>query len=583
MTSAPPPIVSSQEKKVLGMSVEGMVLHTLKTLESTSTSGITPTSTTSMDWVSEPHESTRGQASKVYTPLLLLPLRACSWKSCTSRSSWTSHSSEVWRARSRTSSSETDASTLRKRRRVNLTLDFAEACPEEPPLSPASQEDLRRTSATPSRANSEDAQLKLHHRKVSTPGSALSQPGSGGRRLRDTLAAISTTDVSVTLQQLLPARLRAAESHNSISSSSKGTTPSSSPSIFQKRSFRFSSLHKKRSKSVHDQINSSGSTPNISQSRNDLASCEEDIVAFQRQLQNLPSYELMDAPDLQTPPPFRQRSRSVPRVTFESMSTLLVPRPTPIGRSPTTTGADFNTGLLSTHLTLPPSPHLSPTTHLSPHHFPVPHLSPSRSAHNIASSTPLHSPGMASPHNLASPASSHVSQGSPRPSSPFLSPGSPYSPHSLSSPRLRSPALSPITPPRFPPTLAGNVDDAPLSALPSSLQAGGEDLRGVASSRSSSVTPTRYRRFDSPVYIVVDIPAVHRAVLQCVEEWLQSGGVQVEGNPTVARELSEFLTRVAQCGAPTSSGATTCDPTGTSRWVGTPCGDGERGDGGDVG
>lgn len=34
------------------------------------------------------------------------------------------------------------------------------------------------------------------------------------------------------------------------------------------------------------------------------------------------------------------------------------------------------------------------------------------------------------------------------------------------------------------------------------------------------------------------------------QEWLQSGGVQVEGNPTVARELSEFLTRVAQCGAP---------------------------------
>ncbi|CAL4063104.1 unnamed protein product, partial [Meganyctiphanes norvegica] len=40
LTSAPPPLVSSHEgKKVLGMSVEGMVLHTLRTLESTSLSG----------------------------------------------------------------------------------------------------------------------------------------------------------------------------------------------------------------------------------------------------------------------------------------------------------------------------------------------------------------------------------------------------------------------------------------------------------------------------------------------------------------------------------------------------------------
>lgn len=336
------------------------------------------------------------------------------WKSCTSRSSWTSHSS---RARSRTSSSETDASTLRKRRRVNLTLDFAEACPEEPAApSPARPP---RPAPTVLRANSEEAPPR--NRKPSTPG-------GGGRRLRDTLAAaISTTDVSGTLQQLLPARLRPADSHNSISSSSKATTPSGSPSIFPKRSFRFSSLHKKRSKSVHDHINSSGSTPNISQSRQDLALAEEDILAFQRQLQNLPSYERVDVPGLATPPPFRQRSRSVPRVTFESMSTLLVPRPSPIGRSPTSTAH-----LLPTTLTLPPTPHLSPTSAL---------LSPSHSAHNIAASTPLPSPGaLASP---GSPASSHVSPVSQRQSSPFLSPGSPYSPHSLPSPRLRSPALSP--------------------------------------------------------------------------------------------------------------------------------------------
>nr|XP_045618556.1 uncharacterized protein LOC123770570 isoform X4 [Procambarus clarkii] len=604
MTSAPPPVVTTHDnKKVLGMTVEGMVLHTLKSLEtaaaassssggaaSSSGGAASPTSecrsATPMEWLPEPPEAARGVGGRggkrvsgrddgpmgrrflsclmLGLPLVLHPViflrlllhrlltsmhHLTKWKSCTSRSSWTSYSSEVFRARSRTSSSETDASTLRKRRRVNLTLDFAEACPEEP--APPEHVERSRVSPAVLRANSEEAPSKHHHRKASTPGSALSGPGSG-RRLRDTLAAISTNDVSVTLQQLLPSRLRAADSHNSISSSSKGTTPSGSPSFFQKRSFRFSSLHKKRSKSVHDQINSSGSTPNIAQSRDDLTLCEEDIVAFQRQLQNLPSYERLDDQDLPpTPPPFRQRSRSVPRVTFESMSTLLVPRPTPIGRSPTAT-SELHTGLLSAQLTLPPSPHLSPTTHLSPHHFASPLLSPSHSAHNIAASTPLHSPGIGSPRNLGSPASSHVSPVSQRPNSPFLSPGSPYSPHSIPSPRLRSPALSPIAPPTNYAAVAGMEEALPLSALPSCLQArgggGGEDLRG--SSRSSSVTPTRYRRFDSPVYIVVDIPAVHRAVLLCVEEWLQCGGVQVEGNPTVAKELSEFLARVGQCGAP---------------------------------
>lgn len=436
------------------------------------------------------------------------------WKSCTSRSSWTSHSSEAcWRARSRTSSTETDSSTLRKRRRVNLTLDFTEACPEEPTVSPPTLRGRSRASPAVLRANSDEVPSRLRSRKSSTPGSVLSGPASG-RRLKETLVAISTTDVSGTLQQLLPTRLRATDSHNSISGSSKDTTPSESPSFFQKRSFRFSSLPKKRSKSVHDQLNSSGSTPNISQSRNDLTLCEEELIAFQRQLQNLPSYERIDDQEIETPPPFRQRSRSVPRVTFESMSTLLVPRSTPIGRSPTAT-SELTSSMLTTHLTLPPSPCLSPTMHLSPHQFSTPHLSPSHSAYNIASSTPVHSPAVGSPRNLASPASSHVSPVSQRPNSPFLSPGSPYSPHSLSSPRMRSPALSPIAPPRQFATSSG--DEAPLSALPSSLQAGGEDFRGIGSSRSSSVTPTRYRRFDSPVYIVVDIPAVHRAVLLCVE------------------------------------------------------------------
>lgn len=415
------------------------------------------------------------------------------WKSCASRSSWTSHSSEVWRGRSRTSSSDTDASTLRKRRRVNLTLDFNEACPEEPPT--------RHRPSHPGpgvlRANSEEAPPRHHghqslSRKPSTPGTAggtTSGSGSGsGRRLRDTLAAISTTDVSVTLQQLLPARLRTAESHNSVSSSSKATTPSGSPSFFQKRNFRFSSLHKKRSKSVHGAMTASGSTPNICQSRADLTLCEEELLAFQRQLQNLPSYDTLDAPDLADPPPFRQRSRSVPRVTFQSMSTLLVPR----HNAPQSTSP--HPGLLnSATLTLPPSPHLSPDVPGS----------------HMAASTPLPSPGLGSPRTLASPVSSHVSPVSQRAhnSSPFLSPGSPYSPYSIPSPRLRSPALSPIAPPRY---LGRGGGEDPACCLPGEERAGG-------SSCSSSVTPTRYRRFDSPVYIVVDIPAAHRAVLLCVQ------------------------------------------------------------------
>lgn len=46
------------------------------------------------------------------------------------------------------------------------------------------------------------------------------------------------------------------------------------------------------------------------------------------------------------------------------------------------------------------------------------------------------------------------------------------------------------------------------------------------------------------------LPEKYCNILVFLQEWLKAGGVQVEGNPTVARELSEFLNRVAQCGAP---------------------------------
>lgn len=35
-----------------------------------------------------------------------------------------------------------------------------------------------------------------------------------------------------------------------------------------------------------------------------------------------------------------------------------------------------------------------------------------------------------------------------------------------------------------------------------------------------------------------------------LQEWLECGGVEVEGGAGVGRELSEFLAKVSQCGAP---------------------------------
>ncbi|CAL4063105.1 unnamed protein product, partial [Meganyctiphanes norvegica] len=344
---------------------------------------------------------------------------------------------------------------------VNLTLDFPEGYNEEtlraaPPLTNATTF----INKSPNKANNEEVkkanneeikkvekQQRQLQQKTNNTARLQHQHSQGsnekwekGRRLRDTLSTLSTTDVSNTLQQLLPARIFSYDSHQSINSSSKGTTPSSSPSFFQKRSFRFSSLQKKKSKSVNDNLNSTGgSTPNISQSNSDIT-CEADIMAFQRQLQNLPSYERMDNQPHSPPLTFRQRSRSVPRVTFESMSTLMVPRPSPIVRSPSASQG-FTSNLLASQLGLTPDNFLpipEPSLNLSNNS-----LRPSLSAHNITASTPLHSPRLGPPRSLSSPTPSNVSSSSrPFCNSPFLSPGSPYSQASIQSPRFLSPALS---------------------------------------------------------------------------------------------------------------------------------------------
>ncbi|RXG56471.1 Mitotic checkpoint protein BUB3 [Armadillidium vulgare] len=500
------------------------------------------------------------------------------WKS---RSSWASHSSDLWRGRS--SSTDTDASTLRRRRRVNLTLDFVENASQEKGSSTTSgtstqqeapSKEGSKTKPLQSKSDSqEDKPAKKDHVKISSTkshsGSSQKQShqqraqrqfysrhhssdnqrdgviggesgiskgggGGGGWRLKETLVALSALDVSDTLQQFLPSRLRNSDSRTSLSSSSKNSSPTTSPSFFHRKSFRFAGLKQQKEEHPHvgdesskdgEEVEEEGAnTPQLSQSRN----LEEYIMAFQRQLVNLPSYDRGDVSSL------RPRSRSVPRVTFEGEADRMS-RATPVTRSPSLT-PEMARGSSSSHIR---SSQLQLPITLTAPSLTVPHLRPTLSAHALysprrsspslstgrghATSTPVHGSPQRSP---TSQVPSPIKR--PRSCSPFLSPSSQHpSPNSVvSSPRLLSPAVSPISPPR------------PI-----------EDPRRP-SSASSSLTPTPYRRLDSPVYIVVDIPAVHRAVLSCVEEWLEAGGVEIEGNPAVANELCDFFSRVSQCGPP---------------------------------
>lgn len=420
------------------------------------------------------------------------------WKSCASRSSWASQP-EPWRARA--SSCDTDTPTLGRRRKVNLTLDFAETKSEEGATTPIEQpfpktkkapkleskgskekdEEAKNGKsitnvfqrASKSRQNSFNSPLTTgpskssSYQKNDTPTASSER----GWKLRETIAAFSSKDVSDTISHFLPSVLRSSDSHQSISTSSRSPSPPViSPPTQRRKSSRFK--NSVLSKSAAETTTSSESTPNMVSTENekDLDSCEQYINAFQKQLQNLPSYERVDCIPGNN---LRPRSRSVPRVTYTSMSTLNIP----VTRSPSLTPEIArNSEFVLSHGNLSAA---YSTTHLT-------------APHTMAASTPLMSPG----HNMKLPLRTPLSLTGGIPTSlgkctsgsPYLSPHT--SPRSVTSPRLLSPALSPITPPRH------------------------EDLM---SSASSTVTPNPYRRLDSPVYIVVDMPAVHRAVLTCVE------------------------------------------------------------------
>ncbi|XP_063888633.1 uncharacterized protein LOC135115638 [Scylla paramamosain] len=293
MTSAPPPLVTAQDsKRVLGMSVEGMVLHTLRSLENVpAPCGVTPTSearsTTPLEWLLDPppQDPARGSGTLRGTraggvagggadggPSAVLPAAGAA----------AGAAPRHLPAAAAAQAADIDAPPHQVEvLHLALLLDLpllsgalthlllgdgrlhaSQAAPRQPHaglrrgVPRGDRGALPSTTAAPRPPQCCALTVRRRRRATASPPPR----GAAAADFETTLAAaISTTDVSVTLQQLLPVRLRPADSHNSISSSSKATTPSGSPSIFPKRSFRFSSLHKKRSKSVHDHINSSGS------------------------------------------------------------------------------------------------------------------------------------------------------------------------------------------------------------------------------------------------------------------------------------------------------------------------------------
>lgn len=291
---------------------------------------------------------------------------------------------------------------------------------------------------------------------------------------------------------LLPlAALRSATSRESLNAvggnggsgpSSQNNTPATSPSFLSKQvfktkakncyahdnlskvdcmviflllqSFRFGSLHHKKTRRL-SRNRSLDVAPEVTTPPKDTP--EDEILAFQRRLQNLPDFldTSIEPPSPPAIPPAspRPRSRSVPKVTLEAPLPLILP------------------GLSTTP---PPS---SPT-------LPIP-----SSAHLLSPSSPVRGfpavgiPGFPNPNST-----------SPIPAPP-ISPGGLLTPHS---PKATSRGISP-----FEEKLSGGGS--------------GNDKSGGDISRRSSVSPasSACRRHDS--IFISDMPLVHRAVLIFVE------------------------------------------------------------------
>ncbi|XP_049947698.1 uncharacterized protein LOC126455984, partial [Schistocerca serialis cubense] len=523
-TSAPPAIVHCpRTNNVLGLSVEGAVMHVLRTLETSLSQG----TTSSSDWAT-PHWALsgssysqtpqKGQASSllhgllacmpcVLSPVVLLRLllhrllttaapHLARWRSCASRSSFASagHAEGPRTPRSRASSTDTEPSSLRKRRKVNLTVDCTtglEGGAEDAAVSTSRSRGLHRPSFT-----QQGSGLPVHQ-PLERASSLVPAP-------RDSLGLEPAMQATLFAFSHM---LRHAPSRDSLQSSSdgRGSAPGS-PSLVvvpvpqqlplglslglgahkpRRASFRFSSLHKRRSKS---QANIAAVVHKVdvgSHRRGDTP--EQEILAFQKQLQNLPDFDSPDHPDpvaaaaefLAGRPHLRPRSRSMPRVSYENSSSRYLTLPD--AWAPWPGGGGGGGGRL----------------------------------HRGRSAGALPGAGDHSPAAATTPVEERAAVG-----------------------------LAPVA-----------VSGAGSGAAPGAGAApggGGGGDRGGSGSRRSSLSPSDRsgRRRDSPACILVEVPPWHRAILNFLEEWLRVSRVELDRNPPLCRELRDFLTKVSGCGPP---------------------------------
>ncbi|KAI5747410.1 hypothetical protein M8J77_014239 [Diaphorina citri] len=370
-TSASPPlVVAPDSKNMLGVCIENAVVAVLKAIETTLVQGtvMPQPEISALNWVQSgnsyttPSLSTKGISGIVLTkklpseptsaafvqsftssfpvvldPVVLLRLlvhrlltttsHLQRWKSCASRSSFASVTHDVPRSpRSRASSTDTDASTLRKRRKVNLTLDCS-GWSSDPNTGAGDTLDL---------AQRHSFSRTFHRPSTSIHGRGDSISSASGLGLEPAMQAMQFAFSHI---------LKPAQSRDSIGSNSSDERRSSSGSppggvlplstLLQHKartSFRFSSLrrsNKQRSKS-HANINK------VHHHNGFRGTPEQEIIAFQKQLQNLPDFDSPEHPTGITDPALaaaeflargnlRPRSRSMPRVTYESSRFLALP------------------------------------------------------------------------------------------------------------------------------------------------------------------------------------------------------------------------------------------------------------------